>query len=244
MPDYSYLGSGKIYLRVAGAAAPLAEIGNVSKLEFAVSEDAKELKDYTQPGGGTMNEVRRISAVEVSMTLHDLSPENLSRALYGSSDAIAAGTVTAEQVVGYEGGLTRLAKPASAITTVTDSTGATTYTPGTDYELRAGGLYVLAGTTITDGETLKVTYTAVAADLVQALTSAAQEYELAFAGLNEARSGKAADVDAYRVKLGALGALSLIGEDFAGLEVKGKLLKDASKTGTGVSQYFTVRMAQ
>lgn len=242
MPDYSYIGSGKIYLREAGTATALAEIGNVSKLDFAVTEDVKELRDYTQPGGGIMNEVRRISAVEVSMTLHDLTPANLARALYGSAAALAAGTVTAESVVGYEGGLTRLAKPASAITSVTNDDATETFVAGTDYELRAGGLFVLSDTGITDGETLKVTYTALAADLVQALVDSGKEYELAFAGLNEARSGKAVDVDAFRVNLGVLANLSLIGDDFAGQEVKGRVLKDTSKTGTGLSQYFTVRM--
>lgn len=244
MSDYSYLGSGKIYLRVSGAAAPLAEIGNVSKLEFAVSEEVKELKDHTQPGGGTMNEVRRISAVEVSMTLHDLSPENLARALYGDASVLAAGAVADESHTAYLGGLVRLAKPASAVAAVTNQAGTTTYTAGDDYELRAGGLFIPAGSSIPDASAILVDYTALAADLVQALVDAGQEYELAFAGLNEARSGKACDVDAFRVKIGALSSLSLIGDDFAGLEVKGKLLKDTGKTGVGVSQYFTVRMVQ
>ncbi len=242
--DQSYIGSGKIYLRVAGSAAPLAEIGNVSKLEFAVSEDVKELKDYTQPGGGTYNEVRRISAVELSMTVHDLSPANLSRALYGNSVVLAAGAVTDEAHTAYLGGLVRLSKPASAIVAVTNAGATVTYVAGTDYELRAGGLFILTTSAIADAAAILVDYTAVAADLVQALVSSGLEYELAFAGLNEARSGKAVDVDAFRVKLGATAGLGLIGDDFAGLEVKGKLLKDTSKTGVGVSQYFTVRMVQ
>ncbi len=244
MPDYSYIGSGKIYLREVGAAAPLAEIGNVSKLDFGVSEDVKELKDHTQPGGGTMNEVRRIGAVEVSMTLHDLSAENLARALYGSAEAITAGAIADEAHVAYPGGLIRLAKPASAIAAVTNAAGTVTYDAGTDYELRAGGLFIPATSDIAAAAAILVDYTAVSADLVQALVSSGKEYELAFAGLNEARSGKAADVDAHRVRLGALASLSLIGDDFAGLEVKGKLLKDTTKTGVGVSQYFTVRLAR
>lgn len=244
MPDYSYIGSGKIYLREFGAAAPLVEIGNCSKLDFAVSEDVKELKDYTQPGGGTMNEVRRISAVEVSLTAHDLSPENLARALYGASAALTAGTVSDESHTAYLGGLIRLAKPASAVALVTNAGATVTYVAGTDYELRAGGLFIPATSGIADASIILVDYTALAADLVQALVSSGKEYELAFSGLNEARSGKAADVDAHRVRLGALANLSLIGDEFAGMEIKGKLLKDTSKTGVGVSQYFTVRMAR
>lgn len=74
MTDYSYIGVGKLHLRVAGASAPLAFVGNCSALNFAVTEETKELKDYTQAGGGTYNEVRRVEAVECQMTLHDLSP--------------------------------------------------------------------------------------------------------------------------------------------------------------------------
>lgn len=105
MSDYSYLGSGKIYLREIGAALGFLEVGNCSALDFSVSEDTKELKDYTQPGGGTYNEVRRISAVEAKFTAHDLNAANLSRALYGTASAIASGTVTGESLTVYPGAL-------------------------------------------------------------------------------------------------------------------------------------------
>ena len=45
---------------------------------------------------------------------------------------------------------------------------------------------------------------------------------------------------AYRVEAGALARMSLIGEDYGAAECTGKLLKDTSKTGVGVSQYFKV----
>ncbi len=79
---------------------------------------------------------------------------------------------------------------------------------------------------------------------MQALTTSGKEYELYFEGLNEARSGKPVTVQAYRVKLGAAQALSLIGEDYAALEMTGKLLKDTSKSGVGVSQYFRVEITR
>ena len=48
----SYIGKGKIYagLRSGGAMRP---IGNVSKISLAISEEKKELKDFTSAGGGT-----------------------------------------------------------------------------------------------------------------------------------------------------------------------------------------------
>lgn len=307
MQDYSYLGSGKIYLREVGASAGLLEVGNCSALNFSINEDIKELKDYTQPGGGTYNEVRRIGGVEVSLTCHDISPENLARALYGTVTGVASAAVTAQAMgAAYLGaflpfpalalltpapvikaggaavvranstayalgayitpaaangyyykvttaGTSAAAPPTFPTTpgaTVADGTatlttmGRTTLTANTDYELRANGIVVLAAAHVTNGEAITADFTKAASDIVQALTTSGKEYELYFEGLNEARSGKPVTVQAYRVKLGAAQALSLIGEDYAALEMTGKLLKDTSKSGVGVSQYFRVEITR
>lgn len=245
MADYSYIGSGKVYLREIGGSAGLLEVGNCSALSFAITEETKELKDFTQPGGGTYNEVKRVSAVESSMTMHDLSAANLARALYGSTSAVVSATVTDEahnDII--MGAFIPTASLPSAITTV--KRGATTLTENSDYEVRPGGIMPLAGgaNTVVAGDDLLITYTKAAADVVQALTSSGKEYEMIFDGLNEARSGKRTRVSAYRVKIGAAQNIGLIGEDFAALEVTGKLLKDTTKTGAGISQYFKVEIQQ
>lgn len=303
--DYSYLGSGKISIREVGALAPLLEVGNCSALSFNVNEDVKELKDFTKPGGGTQNEVRRIASVEMSMTAHDLSPENLSRALYGNVDAIATTPIVGEALgLGYKGGLLPFAKvpnitpapiikhaqfaaaaranstpytlgqyylpaapngfvykitiagtsagapPAFPTTiggTIADGTatitnvGRGTLTVNVDYEVTAGGVRLLTGSTpfVTDGEAFIGDYTPYAASVVQALTQSGKEYEIVFEGLNEARSGKPFVVKVFRGKLGAAQNLALLGDDYAALEITGKILKDTSKTGAGISQYFT-----
>lgn len=309
MADYSYLGSGKISLRVVGAAAPLLFIGNCSALSFNVTENVKESKDYTQPGGGTYNEVRRISAVEIALTMNELSPENLARALYGSVDAISTSPISAEALgAGYKGGLLKFARapnttPAPVIQhaqfaaaaranttayalndyvlpatpngfvykataagtsggsiptypttlggTVVDGTvtwtnvGRGTLTANTDYEVTAGGVRILTGAAVfvTDGEPIIAGYTPLAGNIVQALTSGGKEYEIVFEGLNEAASSKPVIVSVFRGKLGAASGIGLIGEDYATLEVTGKVLKDTTKSGVGVSQYFTVAFA-
>lgn len=63
MTDFSYIGNGKLHLRVAGSAAPLLMVGNCSSLRFSVTEEIKSLKDFTNAGGGTYNEVRRVEGV-------------------------------------------------------------------------------------------------------------------------------------------------------------------------------------
>ena len=241
MADYSYLGSGRVYLRDRSGAAGLIEVGNCSALAFAVTEETKELKDYTQPGGGTYNEVKRISAVECQITMHDMSALNLSRALYGSTSSVTTATVTDEAHADVNKGefVATTFMPAS-VTNV--KKGATTFVANTDYEVRAGGIYIIPTGAIVDGDDITITYTKAATDVVQALTGSGKEYELVFDGLNEARSGKKTRVTAHRVKIGALASLGLIGEEYAAIEATGKLLKDTSITGAGISQYFKVEI--
>lgn len=241
--DYSYLGSGRVYLREIGSALGLVEVGNCSALSFSVTEETKELKDYTQPGGGTYNEVKRISAVECSITMHDMNAANLARALYGSASVVATGTVTDEAKADVNpGDFVPTDSLPTAITTV--KKGAATLVEGVAYEARPGGIYIIPGGGIVAGDDITITYTRAAADVVQALTNSGKEYELLFDGLNEARSGKKTRVRAWRVKVGALANLGLIGEEYAAIEATGKLLKDTTKTGAGVSQYFRVEIQQ
>ncbi len=239
---YPYLGSGKIYARVAGAAAGLMELGNASKLELAVKEDKQKLKDYSKPGGGTYASVSRVSEATLSMTLNDLNKTNVSRAVFGTESAVAGATVADEAVVAYKGSLVPLAHPGPTAVTVTSADAVTTFTLGADYEVRASGIFVLAGGTITDAQALKVDYTYASYDKVEALTSSGITLELHFEGLNEANSGKPVIVDVYRAQLSPTKALSLLGDKFADLQVEAEVLADTSKTGVGVSQYFRVAL--
>jgi len=243
--DYSYLGSGQVYMRDRSLPdGGLLPVGNISALGLAVNENVIELRDHTRPGGGTRNEVRRIESVELSATMHDISPANFARSTYGLTEAVEAGTVTGEVVTARKGALVRLAHASPTDVVVTDEeTGLTTYVAGTDYEVRPGGLFILEGGTITDGEALGVDYEHGAEDLVQALVRAGVEFEIHFEGLNEARSGKAVLVDIWRCRLGAAQNISLIGDEFAGLEVTGRLLADGSK-GAGESAYFKTTIAR
>jgi hypothetical protein len=168
MADFSYIGRGRVMVKVYGAPEPALFLGDVSALSLKVNEDVKTLEDFTQVGGGTYNEVRRIGSVELSATLHDYSAENLAMVLFGS------------------------------VTTVT--------------------------TTST----------------LEALTQAAKEYDVLFEGLNEARSGKAVTFHAYRWKMGPAQQLDLIGNDFAKLDITGKLLRDDAIVTAGLSKYFNI----
>lgn len=308
MSDFSYLGVGKLHLRVAGSLTPLMFVGNCSALNFSVTEEEKSLKDFTQAGGGTYNEVRRIEAVNVAMTLHDLSPENLARAVFGNSSTVTEAAVVDEDTgPAYQGGInvtdfaiktavapvvehgqnaasaranttaydvddyylpatpngyvykctiagTSDAAPPTFGTTVGDTfadgtatfrnVGKVLLVVDTDYTASGGGITLTDDAGIYDGESLIVSYTKANAYTIEALLNAAQEYELFFDGLNEARSGKAVTVHAYRVKVGATNGLGLIGEEYYAGEQTGTVLKDQTKNGVSVSQYFKTQIVE
>ncbi|WP_127158488.1 hypothetical protein [Xanthomonas arboricola] len=243
MDDYSYLGSGKVLIREFGAAAPFEEVGNVSALNFSPQTNTITLADSTKPGGGTRNRVDRVTEVQMAYTFHDFAPGNFARALRGTVTTVAAGNVVAEPVVAYPGGFIPLARRATAITSVKNPAGTTTYDAGADYELRDGGLFIPADSDIpapvNGAANLIIAYSHGAAKRVEALTTSQKQYEVLFLGLNEARSGKEVRVHAHKVSGGVMAQLGLIGEEYGSGEVTGALLADTSK-GAGLSQYFTV----
>ncbi|CAI8818786.1 hypothetical protein [Methylococcus capsulatus] len=78
----------------------------------------------------------------------------------------------------------------------------------------------------------------VSGNSIEALTQTAEDWHITFDGVNEV-NGDAVTYDFYKVKFSPASSLPGPGtEDFAVLELTGKVLKDTSKTGAGVSQYF------
>lgn len=236
----TWLGSGHVSLRPYGSTAPFERVGNCSKLEFNISETTVTQTDFTQPGGGTYDEVRRIDTVEVSLTLHDLSTANLVRQLFGTSSAVTSEAVASETHTAQKGQVVALDKMPLSITTVKSQDGLTTYAVDTDYSLSGAGLYIPEGSTIPDAAVIDVAYTSANADVIEALTTAAGAYELLFEGMNEAGTNKRANLRVYRVRIGAAQGLGWIGTDFAAMDVTGTALKDTTKTGAGKSTYFRV----
>jgi hypothetical protein len=242
MTDKSYIGKGKVFLDGR-------QVGNVTALSFQITEDKKELKDYTAAGGGNYNSVTRIDAVELSMTLSDYSAENLAAAVFGTASAVTATTVTDESIdapaslVGDPLVKTANVLDVDQTVTVTSDPAGTTYVEDTDYTIGAAGIRILASGSISASDPLLITYDKKAVDVVEALTQSAAEYELVFEGLNEAQSGTPVVVIVHRAKFGPAAELPMIGDEFAELSLTGDALKDTSITTGGLSQYFKVSQA-
>ena len=247
--DASYIGKGEIFLGPYAGGAAMVSVGNVAELTFSHETEKKELLDYTSAAGGKANAIERVTGVTMSLKAHDVNAANLAFGAFGSTSAITAAAVLNEPHVAYKGGLVPLVfVPDLAIApVVTDVAGTTTYVAGTDYVLTTAGIYVTTGSAIPNSVAsavnIHVDYTKKAVNVVEALVNSAQEYKLVFAGLNEAQSGKAVVLTVHRFKSGAAQNISMIGDDYASLDLAGEALSDSLITGAGLSKYYKVQFA-
>jgi hypothetical protein len=240
----SYIGKGKFYLKPRSGGIRRF-VGNVRSARFAISEETKDLIDFTQGGGGVLDSVSRITDVQGDLEITEYSPENLALGLYGEVTNNAGGSaVSGEAHTVLEGSLTILdyMPDPDEDMVVKDVTDAITYVEDTDYTRTASGLIPIAGGGIDDDDVIHVSYTSQKEDLVEALVNSAQEFDLFFEGLNEVDSGTPVFVRAYRVKFSPTSGTDLVSDDFGALAISFKVLKDTAITGAGLSQYLQTRM--
>ena len=87
MANYAYMGKGVVTLELEGGAGGPVDVGNTSALSFNINENIIKLKNSRSGGGGTYAQVNQVESVEVAMTIHDLSPENLAMVLFGTTSS-------------------------------------------------------------------------------------------------------------------------------------------------------------
>lgn len=243
MAKQTYVGKGKVYIGPYDLSAALLFVGNVSQLDFNIAENRFAVQDFTEPGGGDFDTVRRIESVQLALTKWEFTPENLARVTRGSSSVITASTVTDEPHVAYKGGLVATDFLPDPALTMTVEVGATVYVAGTDYRRVPAGIEILASGDIDDAAVILITYTKLASSRIEALTSSGTPYKMIFQGLNEANSGKPVIVRAHRVQLGVAQTIPFISSEFASYNVGGDVLKDDTITGVGLSKFFQIDQA-
>ena len=237
----SFIGKGPIYLQEVGSDTGLVQVGNASVLELAIEEETKEQQDYTNPGGGLYDQVSRITGMNANVTLHDLTPENIAIAVRGTTTEVAAGLVEDEEHTAYQHGVVALnhVPNLDESVTVKNEAGTETYVLDEDYALGNSVIRILDGD-IANGTKIKVTYTKQVGRDVEALTVAAKTYRLFWDGINEA-NGEPMPVELYNIRFTPATALALIGDEFAELQLTAAVLRDETRSGTGVSQYAKFR---
>ncbi len=244
--ERSYIGKGIIYIQPYDLSAAMLPIGNCSKLELSFDEERKEMKDYSSPGGGNANVLVSVSSVKASIVNHSITAESMAIGLRGSVtyQTVAAVVDETQAVLGVDGELVPFDFiPDSSIAyVVKNSAGTTTFVKNVDYAETANGVLII-GTGSIGAETLKVSYTKAASEVLQALTESGKEYRLFFDGLNEAQSGKAVAIRMHRSKPSPTSGLGLIGDDYAEMPLELDLLSDPAITGTGLSKFMSIAQA-
>ncbi|MBF0401887.1 MAG: hypothetical protein HQL90_14110 [Magnetococcales bacterium] len=236
---YWYKGGGVVHARpYASPTDPLRPLCNSSELKVDIKTKTEELPDYDGPSGGLAATSSRIEGADVTLTLYDLNYANLAMAYWGSTAAVAAGSVSGEVVVANPGSLTRLAFVGAANVVVTDASGSITYVLGVDYTLTGAGLLIPDTTTIPAGASIHVAYTYGDQAVVEAMTDGAKAMYLLLDGINSAMDGKPRVVDLWKVQFEAGQGIDYKGDKFATLQLKGKLLRDDTQTGAGASKFF------
>lgn len=237
-----FIGKGRIFVGLKSGGVK-RRIGNTSAFSFQAETNRLSVLDFENAGGGEAASLERVTAITASATLREFSAANLALVLYGTTAAVAAGTVTDEEIVSSEGGLTRTASiiDTSASVTVTSDPAGTTYVAGTDYTVSPAGIVTLAAGDIGDATDLLISYTKLAVDVIQAFVNAQQAYVITIDGLNEANSGKPVVIDIHNAKIGATSGLPVIsGDDFGELPVNITCEKDTAIVGAGLSQFLTI----
>lgn len=241
---------GKVYLQKEGTGNPLLEVGNVTS--FEVTHDLTEVQQENyQTLGGNACYLQYINSANLNATLGCLKARNLALALQGNGayENIAADSVVDEShtvnAVGELIDFERVPDKGATIT-VTDDAGVVTYTAGEDYVVRGAGIQILEGSAITPGSDILVSYDYGANSLITALTSGQGTYKVVFDGVNVGEDGQRPVVfKAFRVRFSPTETLSLIGDEFATLEVTAEILADITRSSdTQQSQYYEIEFGK
>lgn len=249
---YSYKGKGSIHIRKKVPGAVKRHIGNCSKLEYTVEEETEEMLDYRDAGGGVLESDTQIKSVKGAVDCYDHSPENIALGMRGIVTKRPAVAVVDEGVTADVGSVILLERlqDLSKPITVKSEDGTTTYDLGVDFtRSRAGIALVLddAGAPvggIADGDELKVSYAALADSVIEAMAAAADDYEIIFEGLNDARSGAPVRITNHLAVFSPTKGLSAITDKFGVMSLEFTNKKDPSITGVGLSKYMKIEVAE
>lgn len=224
---------GTFYVRdLANPSAALLPVGNA---EANITQTNTEINQPNyQSLGGNACSVSYVDSVNLDLTLHCTSPENMALAFMGTVSQLTPTSVTDEEhMVRAKGELIafeHIPLKGSPIV-VTNTGGGTTYTVNTDYIVTQAGILITDASTIPLNANIEVDYSYGANYVLDAQTVAQKTYEVVLDGVNVGDDGsKPVVLKAWRVKFAPTENFALIsGTDFASLVVSGEILRDDSK---------------
>lgn len=167
----AYKGSGKLTFALYDDNGDLIpkyyHLGNAITLELTPeSETTEVLSTDNDDYGQALDSMTDPKPTKGTATINRFNRRNLALVFMGehSQKAISESGITDEVITCVKGGAARLANGNASAVSVWDETDTTEYTAGTDYTVETGPGFTLIQfpetTTITDGVTLHVDYTA------------------------------------------------------------------------------------
>ncbi|MDF3935468.1 hypothetical protein [Pseudomonas citronellolis] len=242
--DRSFIGEGVVHGRLYGGQGPFLPFGNCDAYSISYATDRKTLPNY-MGGGGNRNVRERITDITASISLYDVTAENIALLTRGSVSATPLAAITAEahSCSGVAGELVPfdflpdLAKPISVSGSADE-----VLAVGSDYLLTPHGIQLLGASTAIQGVT--VGYTPVPSKVVHMLNGLQVEMELYIAGLNDAQSGEPFALRCRRAKFGTLSELGVLGTDYVKLTGPMDLLADPLVTASGLSKFCEMHLVE
>lgn len=249
MSARGFLGAGDLYARVYNPVSGTFDqwAGPFEATKFEIKPNS-ELKEMVSRGRATYGQV--IESVplpkpaDLSVTFAEVNKDSIAMALFGTASVInsGSGTITDENITAVLGKWVQLAHEniAAAGTTLTNSTATVTYVLGVDYEInyRLGLLRCISGGAIADNAALKFdyTYNAITGTSIAGGTQTQVRAQFKLDGVNFADQLPVV-VNAWEAVLTPDSAFDFLQNDFAEIQLKGRL-----KTPAGKSEPFTVAL--
>lgn len=249
MSARGFLGAGDLYARVYNSTTGQFDqwTGPYEATKFEIKPNS-ELKEMSSRGrstyGQTIESVPLPKPSDLAVTFAEVNKDSIAMALFGTASVInqGSGTVTDEAVTATLGKWVQMAHQniAEAGVVVTNSGATVTYVKGTDYEVnyRLGLIRAISGGAITDQASLKVdyTYNAITGTKIAGATQTQVRAQFKLDGINFADQLPVV-VEVYEAVLTPDSAFDFLQNDFAEIQLKGRL-----KTPAGKTEPFQVEM--
>ena len=219
------IGAGELFMDILdddGNTQGERYLGDTTAASLSVTQDTSEVFSGDGPRPQVLVETITSSSHVMTMTLHDMSADNLSLLIGGDADtqsdaasAVVDEVLTVKPGFWYQLGVSDT-NPAGvgAVSesgfAVTDEAGNTTYTKGTDYELdhENARIEIVAGGGIAAGK-IKVDYTPVAASYDRVKSTDDFSIEAAIRYIEDPAAGKGRNYYIQRAKISVGGETAL-----------------------------------
>lgn len=215
--------------------------GNATAARIAYATEKKTVPNMLG-GGGNIAANERISEATLSITVSNLSAENIALGLQATINRVIAVEVVDEQLVANVNGLASTEHMMDISKPITVKTSADQPIAASNYTATAAGIRLKVGSNHVDGDNIKVSYTMLPAAVLQAGLSFGKDIPVILDGMND-DNGDPYVWKIHRWKVSPTSGMDLISADYSSLELTGEILADPTKP-QGKSRHFEMQMVE